>query len=285
LPRTGGPGDEARIVAEIGGWIAAEVFGPVAEAMDGARPATVRVVVPAEPPEARMLLFRPLELARVGDKPLSLQDVTLVMQAGGDDGADVAPVRDRLRVLGLFSLPEGGRPLNLRRERYALVRLLEGIAAKSRAVDVRVLQYGVTRDRLREILEEDEALRELVARARELAEAPPVTSRGYLASWDPVIAAMLAADGGDAQAAAALDAELDKYEDSADWGGSRPRCGGCARARPARTCSPGWTISAPLADALRRILGGDRDPGLAERVDDPVQNAVVVSVLGHVGAG
>jgi len=148
--------DEARIVAEVGTWIAAEVFGPVAAAMARARPATVRVMVPAEPPEARMLLFRPLELARVGDKPLSLQDVTLVMQAGGDGGAEVAPVRERLRVLGLFSLPEGGQPLNLRRERYALVRLLEGIAAESRAVDVRVLQYGVTREQLREVLEEDE---------------------------------------------------------------------------------------------------------------------------------
>jgi hypothetical protein len=42
---------------------------------------------------------------------------------------------------------------------------------------------------------------------------------------------------------------------------------------------------APLADALRRVLGGDRDPELAERVDDPVQRAVVVTVLGHIGAG
>ena len=31
----------------------------------------------------------------------------------------------RLRVLGLFSLPEGGQPLNLRRERQSLVRLIE----------------------------------------------------------------------------------------------------------------------------------------------------------------
>jgi len=146
--------DEARIVAGVGAWIGAEVFGPVAAAMVKARPATVRVVVPEE---ARALLFRPLELAHVGGKPLSLQDVTLVMQlAGGSDGAGAAPVRERLRVLGLFSLPEGGQPLNLRRERYALVRLLEGIAAESRAVDVRVLQYGVTRDRLRDVLEEDE---------------------------------------------------------------------------------------------------------------------------------
>ena len=56
------------------------------------------------------------------------------------------PVGERLRVLGLFSLPEGGRPLNLRRERHSLVQLIEGIAAAGKAADVRVLQYGVTRD-------------------------------------------------------------------------------------------------------------------------------------------
>ncbi len=107
------------------------MFGPVAAAMVKARPATVRMTVPAEAEGARSLLFRPLELAYVGGKPISLQGVTLVMQPGGDEGTGVPPVRDRLRVLGLFSLPEGGQPLNLRRERYALVRLLEGIAAQS----------------------------------------------------------------------------------------------------------------------------------------------------------
>jgi hypothetical protein len=107
--------DEARIVAEVGEWIGTEVFGAVASALVKERPATVRVIVPAEPTEAQSLLFRPLELAHVGN---------------------------RLRVLGLFSLPEGGQPLNLRRERHALVRLITGIAAEGRAADVRVLQYG-----------------------------------------------------------------------------------------------------------------------------------------------
>ena len=36
----------------------------------------------------------------------------------------------------------------------ALVRLIQGIAATGKAADVRVLQYGVTRDRLREGLRE-----------------------------------------------------------------------------------------------------------------------------------
>ncbi len=192
----------------------------------------------------------------------------------------------------------------------------------------------------------ERALGELVAHVRELAGAPAVPSRRHLARWDPVIAAVLAADGGDARAAAALDAELDRYRDS-DWGGlatalRRVRAGESGpdlltglddidttivtralNAREGTITIPAalWAAMgigpllgdlvaaaggnagaagradqvlramaedadlAPLADALRRILGGDRDPGLAGRVDDPVQRAVVVSVLGHVGAG
>jgi hypothetical protein len=75
---------------------------------------------------------------------------------GSVAGGSAARVGERLRVLGLFSLPEGGQPLNLRRERYSLVRLIEGIAAEGRGADVRVLQYGVTRERLRDVLNEAE---------------------------------------------------------------------------------------------------------------------------------
>ncbi len=148
--------DEARVVADVGEWIGGQVFGPVADAMVAARPTTVRVVVPEEPAEARALLFRPLELAYVGGRPLAVQDVTLIMQHAGEEDTPVVPVGGRLRVLGLFSLPEGGQPLNLRRERHSLVKLLSRIGAVGRAVEVRVLQYGVTRDRLEEVLEEDE---------------------------------------------------------------------------------------------------------------------------------
>ena len=129
----------------------------------------MRVVVPTG---AEALAFRPLELAHAGGAPLAVQDVTLVMQAGADDHAAdypgssaggtqagkgaAIPVGGRLRVLGLFSLPEGGQPLNLRRERHSLVKLIRGIAATGKAADVRVLQYGVTRERLRGVVEEAE---------------------------------------------------------------------------------------------------------------------------------
>jgi hypothetical protein len=159
--------DEGRVIAGLGAWIGEQVFGPVADALADARPATVRVVVP---PQARWLAFRPLELAHAGGRPLALQDVTLVMEMS-DDATGVAPagiatagstaagngklpVGERLRVLGLFSLPEGGTALNLRRERHSLVRLVKEIEAGGRAADVRVLQYGATRERLRDVLEE-----------------------------------------------------------------------------------------------------------------------------------
>jgi hypothetical protein len=39
-------------------------------------------------------------------------------------------------------LPEGGQPLNLRRERQTLLTLIQSIAAAGKTADVRVLQYG-----------------------------------------------------------------------------------------------------------------------------------------------
>ena len=136
------------MVADLGRWIGAQVLGPVADALALARPVTVRVVVP---PGAEELLARPLELGYAGEMPLSAQGVVLVMETG-PRGSAMAPAGGRLRVLGLFSVPEGGRPLSLRRERQSLARLIEGIAAAGKAADVRVLQYGVTRERLRDVL-------------------------------------------------------------------------------------------------------------------------------------
>ena len=148
---------EAQIVADVGRWIGKEVFGSVGAAMTQLRPMAVRVIVPLDPPEAERLMYLPLELGHAGGRPLAMQDVTLVLQHGlADVSADIAPVGDRLRVLGLFSLPHRSRPLNLRRERQALVRLFRKIGAVDRAVEVRVLQYGVTRQRLTDVLEEDE---------------------------------------------------------------------------------------------------------------------------------
>jgi len=146
--------EETRIVAEVGDWIGEQVLGPIAQAMVAARPATVRVIIPRE---AAALLGWPLQLARVDGTPVALQDVTLVMEPSGSNvHGDATAVGERLRVLGLFSLPAGERPLNLRQERVALVELFSEMASLGVSVDVRVLQYGVTRARLAEVLAESE---------------------------------------------------------------------------------------------------------------------------------
>jgi hypothetical protein len=75
----------------------------------------------------------------------------------------------------------------------------------------------------------------------------------------PLLGDLVAAAGGDTGAAVRADQGLQVMADDADL--------------------------APLADALRRVLGGDRDPGLAGGLDNPVERAVVESVLGHIGAG
>lgn len=145
--------DEARIVADVGRWAGDRVLGRLGPALMAARPVTVRVVVPEQAGE---VMFCPLELAHAGGRPIAVQGVTLVMQPGGQAVRPAAPVGERLRVLGLFSLPDGERPLNSRRERHALVQLFAEIGAAGRAVDLRVLQYGVTRDRLKDVLREAE---------------------------------------------------------------------------------------------------------------------------------
>ena len=149
--------DEARIVGKVGEWIGAEVLDPIAPAIAAEQPATVQVIVP---PTAADLLFCPLELAYAAGKPLAIQNVSLVLQVGDERGvapaSQHAPTAGRLRVLGLFSLPTGERALNMRGERQALMDVFAEMTAAGRAVEMRVLQYGVTRQRLQEILEEED---------------------------------------------------------------------------------------------------------------------------------
>jgi hypothetical protein len=68
-----------------------------------------------------------------------------------------ADVADRLRMLAIFSLPEDAGALNLRKERFELARLVHDIAAvNNKAIELRVLQYGATRQRLEDALLERE---------------------------------------------------------------------------------------------------------------------------------
>jgi tetratricopeptide (TPR) repeat protein len=147
--------DERRLLQEVGAWIGETVLGPViGEKILGHSfpPIVIRVVVTAQ---AEQLLVMPLEIAHARGKPLALQGVSLVFEAPGTAPPKAAPIGDRLRLLALFSLPPAGSPLNLRRERQMLQRLVRRLTSDAGlAVELRVLQYGVTRDSLRDALRE-----------------------------------------------------------------------------------------------------------------------------------
>ena len=142
---------EADILKRLGDWTGEQVLGPVGDALAAAAPVAVTVTA-ASPSAQSTVMMRPLELARVAGLPLPSRDVVLVMDPTPASSRMTALAGETLRVLGLFSLPAGGRPLNLRAERKALTRRFGQIASEGRGVDVQVLQYGVTRDRLRALL-------------------------------------------------------------------------------------------------------------------------------------
>ncbi|MER5472002.1 CHAT domain-containing protein [Streptomyces sp. NPDC002685] len=151
---------ETELVAKMGEWIGEKVLGSrIGRAIVDASPVTVRIVVP---PEAEFMLFRPIELAHVAAQPLAARgDVTLVFDVGGQATPTPAtpkqPISNRLRILAAFSLPASANALALRQERYKLSHLIRRISAReSRVAQIRVLQYGVTRERLKEIAEDGE---------------------------------------------------------------------------------------------------------------------------------
>jgi len=150
--------DEQRLLGEIGSWVGEQVLGrTIAEKLlSRARPsAVVRVLVP---PAAERLLALPLEIARLdGGEPLSAQGVSFVFETTGAAPPPAEPIGERLRILALFSLPPAGSPLNLRRERQMLRSLIRRLAgAAGLGVELQVLQYGVTRTSLQEVLEQGE---------------------------------------------------------------------------------------------------------------------------------
>jgi CHAT domain len=183
--------DGTKIVADAGAWAGSALLGDaVGKAIaDAAAAGPVSVQVVAPPPADAVLLW-PLELAHVAGKPLAARgDVTFVyditgtgsgIASTGSGQARQGPVAvagphaygahvygpggagrsgrgqdGPLRVLAVFSQPTKTTVLALRRERYALSRLIRRVAARERAaVELRVLQYGVTRKILGDIAAE-----------------------------------------------------------------------------------------------------------------------------------
>ena len=148
--------DQARLIKQVGTWIGKEALGRIGERIAKFNtPVTIRVVVP---PEASGLLYMPWEMAVVGDKPLALRNVSLVFEIEGEKtSVSPVPIQDRLRMLAVFSLPTDQPALSLRRERYQLMKLINQLAqTRGLAIEMRVLQYGTTRQSLQEALEEGE---------------------------------------------------------------------------------------------------------------------------------
>jgi hypothetical protein len=146
---------EAEFLDRVGHWMGAHVLGDVGEVLVRESPVTVLVVVPAG---AEVLRHQPLELAWVGGRPIALQDVSLILDVTKPGPApSKTPIGKRLRMLAVFSLPTKEPLLVLSQQRYELVRSIKRIATtRGKSVHLVTLQYGVTRGRLGEILEEGE---------------------------------------------------------------------------------------------------------------------------------
>ncbi len=146
--------DEKVLLQELAEWMGEHVFGNLRDALlerlDS--PATViRVHIPAE---AQELLFRPFELTKLGDGSFVEQGVRFIYQRSDTpEPGELPKVEGSLRMLAVFSLPDEVNPLNLRRERVQLKRLLLTIAQMlGMAVELRIIQYGATRTTLRDAL-------------------------------------------------------------------------------------------------------------------------------------
>ncbi|MFI6564043.1 CHAT domain-containing protein [Streptomyces sp. NPDC050534] len=146
---------EAELLSDVGEWITEWALGRSVARELARRPGPVHLVVPPGP--AQMLAYRPWQAAQVHGRTLAESRVTFVTDPLGRPPTMKRPVGEKLRMLAAFSLPEDTTALNLRRERYALARLVNDIAeVNNRAVELRVLQYGATRHRLEEALLEAE---------------------------------------------------------------------------------------------------------------------------------
>ncbi|SFN89001.1 hypothetical protein SAMN05660359_00452 [Geodermatophilus obscurus] len=143
---------EAELTARVGAWIGQHILGSqVMEALLEEAPVTVQVPVPAQ---LGFLPYRPWGIASWNGDVLAREQVGFVFDLPDTRRrprtAPQDPAARPVRVLALFSLPTGGTPLGLRRERHTLQQLVRqlGQGQSPRAVQLRVLQYGVTRDAL-----------------------------------------------------------------------------------------------------------------------------------------
>lgn len=218
---------QAAYLDGIGRWMGENVLGAVGPALAANAPTAARVVVPAE---RSALLTLPLELSWAGGRPLAVQSVSFVFDVGAAP-KHKQPIGDRLRMLALFSLPVEESLLVLRQQRHALERGLNAIAKRyGKAIHVRSLQYGVTRGRLRDFIEEGEGwdivhfsghgLATKIVLEREGGGRDPVPASELLELLEPVrprlkLLVLSSCDSGAAAAHEALRVDGDKATDDA----------------------------------------------------------------------
>lgn len=148
-------GDPGQLLLQLGAWIGEQVFGGLRTSLRDRSRKPAEAVQVLVPDVAQVLLERPFEVACFADgKRFDAAGVRLAYQSEAAVSTAKAGGAD-LRLLAVFSLPGRANPLNLRRERYQLEQLVRRLQqTQGVAVELRVLQYGATRQTLREALEE-----------------------------------------------------------------------------------------------------------------------------------
>lgn len=146
--------DQIELVDQVGRWVGDTILGPVGAAL--ALPDSA--VVLRLPLDARPLGYLPWELAVIDGHSLAARKVSFVVgstdsSSKRQDGRTV----EQIRMLAIFSMPEGLSALNLRRERLAMTRLIDRIRdVYGTVVEFQTVQYGVTRARLHAVLNESQ---------------------------------------------------------------------------------------------------------------------------------
>ncbi|GAB2589633.1 CHAT domain-containing protein [Microlunatus antarcticus] len=148
----GEPHDENFIVRGLGEWLTSYGLGAISIELSQSRQ-PVLLTISSSAAGAEVLAYKPWEIALVNGVTLAEQQVNFILDKSSPRTIAKSAVGDRLRMLGVFSHPEGLDALNLRRERYELVKLIHSIAAVgNKAIELKVLQYGATRTELTEAL-------------------------------------------------------------------------------------------------------------------------------------
>ncbi|WP_021593713.1 CHAT domain-containing protein [Actinomadura welshii] len=143
---------EREISLSAGTWLATRMLGGTARTMAARAPCTVLVEATGDH-AARW----PWELAVVDGRTLAEHGAVFVTAADTTRRRETPSAERPLRMLAVFSMPDGTAALDLRRERQELTALTRRLAERhSRSVHLRILQYGVTREALATAMADEE---------------------------------------------------------------------------------------------------------------------------------